>query len=265
MTHVQASLVGMTAAMMLVCAGVRADGQAAKPQPAPRSQQQGKPATKEQARADEHKLPAERGDVVDRIVAIVNGDLVLESDVEEEERFTRLYPFRITSGETLREQAINRLIDRALILQQEKGIVLQPVPDATVAKEETDLRNELPECVRRDCKSDAGWKKFLTDEGFTEEELHDRLRQRAQVLGFIEQRFRSGISITDEQIADFYKKTMLPQYAKEHVAAPPLEVLSSRIEEVLLQQQVSVLLDSWLKSLRESGSVRLLKQGEEAP
>ena len=233
--------------------------------PAAPPQEKGKPAIPEQARADEHKLPAERGDVVDRIVAIVNGDLVLESDVEEEERFTRLYPYRIASGNTLREQAINRLIDRALILQQEKGLVVPEATDAAVEKEERDLRTDLPECVRRDCKSDAGWKTFLTEQGFTEDELQSRLRQRSQVLTFIEQRFRSGIQITDTQIRDFYTGTMLPRYAKEHVPPPPLNVLSSRIEEVLLQQQVSRLLEEWLKTLRESGNVRVLKQGEDTP
>ena len=91
------------------------------------------------------------------------------------------------------------------------------------------------------------------------------MEQRAEVLRFIEQRFRSGIRITDKLIEDFYTQTMLPQYRKEHATPPSLEVLSPRIEELLLQQQVSNLLDQWLKSLRESGNVRILKDGEEMP
>lgn len=58
---------------------------------------------------------------------------------------------------------------------------------------------------------------------------------------------------------------MLPQYAAEKVAPPSLDTLSARIEQVLLQQQVSSLLDQWLKTLRDQGSVRILKDGEEAP
>ena len=38
-------------------------------------------AEKLQARADEHKLPTERGEIVDRIAATVNGELILRSDV----------------------------------------------------------------------------------------------------------------------------------------------------------------------------------------
>jgi len=41
--------------------------------------------------------------------------------------------------------------------------------------------------------------------------------------------------------------------------------VSDRIQEVLLAKKVSSLLDEWLKSLRDQGSVRILKPGEEAP
>jgi peptidyl-prolyl cis-trans isomerase SurA len=238
----------------------------ANPKVAPKSQAQGKPATPEQATADAHKLPVERGDVIDRIVAIVNGDLILESDVEEEERFTKLYPYSDSDQKgSLRDRAIRRLTDRALIQQQQAGFPQAPVTDADVDKEEADLRKDLPACVAANCKSEAGWKKFITDNGFTEEEIRERLRQRLSILRFIEQRFRSGVRISDAQISDYYNQTLLPEYAKRNVAAPPLDVVHDRIQEILLEQQVSSLLDQWLKALRDNGSVRTLKRGEEAP
>ena len=226
---------------------------------------QNKPAASPaiQRQADANKSPEERGEVVDRLVAIVNSDIVLESDVDEEERFTKLYPYGVTSGDTPRAQALTRLIDRDLILQQIRQIL--PVDKAQIDSDEADLRKELPACQRADCKSDTGWAKFLASAGFTEDELRARLEQRQEVLHFIEQRFRSGIRISDKQIEDFYTQTMLPQYRKEHATPPSLEVLSPRIEELLLQQQVSKLLDSWLKSLRETGNVRILKEGEDVP
>jgi hypothetical protein len=232
---------------------------------APKSTTEGKPATQEQAKADAHKLPAERGDVVDRIVAIVNGDLVLESDVEEEERFTKLYPDVTDHTKSLRDQAITRLIDRALIEQQQAGYAVTAVTDEQIDKDEADLRKDLPACAHADCKSDAGWKDFLTKAGFTEEELRGRLRQRAGVLRFIEQRFRNGVRINDKQIQDFYNNTMLPEYARQKATAPPLDSVRDRIEEVLLQQEVSTLLDQWLKTLRDSGHVRMMQKGVEAP
>ncbi len=218
-----------------------------------------------QAKADQHKLPAERGEIVDRIAATVNGELILQSDVEEEERFTRLSPYGDAEGQASNAQALTRLIDRTLILQQLASFPQTLVTDAEVSKEEADLRKDLPACAHTDCVSDKGWQNLMASDGFTEEELRDRLRQRAQVVRFIEQRFRSAVRITDKQISDFYTNTMLPQYAKQKAAAPPLDTVHDRIQEVLLQQQVSTMLDEWLKTLRDSGRVRIMKQGEEAP
>ena len=214
---------------------------AATAQQAPGPQIPGKSSEKVKATADEHKLPAERGEVVDRIAATVNGELILESDLDEEERFTRLYPYGVAEDKSPREQALTRLIDRTLILQQLASFPQGQVTDAEIAKEETDLRKDLPACANTDCTTDKGWQKFLASDGFTEDELHDRLRQRAQVLRFIEQRFRSAVRINDKQISDFYSNTMLPEYAKQHAAAPPLDSVHDRVQEVLLEQQVSSL------------------------
>jgi peptidyl-prolyl cis-trans isomerase SurA len=247
-------------ASLLACCVMTAAAQVA-----PKSQAEGKPATQEQARADAHKLPAERGDVVDRIVAIVNSDIVLESDVEEEQRFTRFYPYGDNQGKSLREQALARIIDRTLIVQQQKGFPQSPVSDDDVTAEENDLRKDLPGCGNDKCKTDAAWKAFLESYGFTEDELRARLLLRIQVLHFIETRFRSGIRISDHQISDYYNNTMLPEYAKTGKTPPPLDTVDDRIEELLLEEQVSVLLDQWLATLRESGRVRILQQGTEAP
>lgn len=210
--------------------------------------------------------PTPSGQSLDRIAAIVGKDIILESDVQEEMRYARLQPYRNrkTDG-TPRDQALERLIDRTLIEQQQEGYLQPEVQQAEIDKDEADMRKDIPACRRHDCTTDAGWQNFLAEYGLTEKELRARLKERIQLLRFIQQRFRNGIRISDEEIEQFYRQTMIPQYEKEHVSPPPLDRLHDRIEEVLLQQRVSELLSQWLKTLREDGSVRILKPGEEAP
>jgi peptidyl-prolyl cis-trans isomerase SurA len=86
-----------------------------------------------------------------------------------------------------------------------------------------------------------------------------------EVLRFIEERFRMGIRISQAEIDEYYKTSMLPAYQKENAPAPPEATIADRIQEILLQQQVDKLLDDWLATLRAQGSVRILKPGEEAP
>ena len=211
------------------------------------------------------QMPPVKGEERDRVVAIVNGDLILDSDVDEERRFEAFQPYR-TGPAFSRERTIERLINRDLILQQAK---LQggeeEITDADVDKEVAELRKNIPSCARYQCSTEAGWRKFLADNGFTEQVLHDRWKQRMQVLEFISDRFKQGIHIPDADIKNYYEKTLVPQFRNAGVEPPKLEAVSVRIQEVLLEQQVSNLLIDWLKSLRAQGQVVVLHPGEAAP
>ena len=204
------------------------------------------------------------GVLIDQVIGTVNGDLILESDIDEERRFESFEPFS-APGAFSRDKAIERLVDRSLILQQAK---LQP--DQAVTKDEAkeqlqSLRKDLPACKAYSCESDAGWNRFVHDHGFTMNELVERWQERMEILKFIEMRFRSGIEITPDQIKSYYEKTMLPEYAHANATPPKLGTISDRIQEVLLEQQVTALLADWLKSLKAEGSVRIMRPGEVQP
>ncbi len=201
------------------------------------------------------------GVVLDRAVAVVNGDMILESDIDEERRFEEIQPYRMLNDYT-RQKAIDRLIDRALILQQSELEPEDKVSDKELADQLQTLRRDIPGCKQVHCETEDGWKKYLGQYGFAEAEFAERWRKRMELLKFIEVRFRSGISISDTEVKDYYEKTMLPEYAKQKVTPPKLETIAKRIQEVLLQQQVSALLEDWLKTLRAQGNVRMVTEHE---
>ncbi len=213
------------------------------------------------------KMPKVNGEELDRVVAIVNDDLVLDSDVSEEERFEKLQPIGLSGAAATfdRNRAIERLIDRDLILQQAKQEPGLEVSDEDLDKQLAALKKELPGCKKMDCTTAAGWNRYLTENGFTPDAFRDRWRQRMQVLAFIEERFRTGVRIQQADIKKYYDTMMLPEYEKQHQTPPPLEKVSEPIQQVLLQQQVTALLSDWLKQLRAQGSVAVLHPGESAP
>jgi peptidyl-prolyl cis-trans isomerase SurA len=215
---------------------------------------------------DSSGKPAVKGEPItlDRVVAIVNNDLVLQSDVDDEERFAAFHPTSEPQPVS-RDKLIDRLIDRALIFQQMALQPSPPVTDAEVTAELSTLRKLIPKCAAYHCDTEAGWKKFVEDQEFTLEELTERWRQRIEVLRFIEERFRMGIRILPADVDQYYTKTIVPAYQEEKAPTPAETTIADRIEEILLQQRVDTLLDDWLAALRAQGSVRILKPGEEAP
>jgi hypothetical protein len=209
-------------------------------------------------------MPRVPGTQLDRVDAIVNDNLILDSDVNEELRLQAFDPYR-TQSELTPTRAIERLINRALILQQLKLQPLEQPADTEVNKEIDELRKDIPACNKYQCQTKAGWDRFLTDHGFTETSFFTRWKERMTVLSFIEDRFEVGVNIKPDQIQSYYEKTLLPEYQRQDAPVPKLEAISGQIREVLLQQQISNLLQDWLKSLRAQGSVVVLHPGEEAP
>jgi peptidyl-prolyl cis-trans isomerase SurA len=196
--------------------------------------------------------------VLDHVVAVINGSVILESDVREEMNYAVLQPFSINSARNTPQRALQRLIDRALILQQMKtgGDTVAPPTPEELQEQIHQLRGLIPQCVEYRCETEAGWQAFLSSRGLTEKEVEQHWAQRMLILSFIQSRFGSGVRITSAEIKNYYDKTLVPRL--NGVKPPPLANVSSRIEEILLQQRVSSLLLEWLQSLKSEGSVSIL-------
>ena len=197
--------------------------------------------------------------VLDRVVAVVNNQAILQSDLEDEMRLSILEPRFNSRGPETPQAALQRLISRTLIQQQirqEDAQAAEAGPEE-VAERLSELRHTLPACVHLKCSTDEGWTEFLTRYGLTQAEVEGYLLRRIEILRFIERRFRQGIQIDDTEVTAYYRDTLTPQYAKGE-AVPPLAQVAPRIEEILLQQKVSALFSDWLENLRKQGEVEVL-------
>jgi hypothetical protein len=163
-------------------------------------------------------------------------------------------------------RALEQLISRALIQQQirqEDEQAAEP-SQAEVDARLADIRKEVPACIHFNCATERGWSAFLVAHGLTPQRVESYLRYRVQILRFIEQRFRQGIRIAPEEIEAYYRETLLPQYAPGE-AIPPLDKVAPRIQEILLERQVNILFDDWLRNLRKQGDVEVLDPALETP
>jgi len=206
------------------------------------------------ARAGQSGTPVE----LDRVVAVVNNHAILASDLNDEMRVAILEP----DGDRRAakpEEALDRLISRTLIRQQiraEDEATLLPTGQEVEARI-SELRRQLPACVNENCATDEGWRAFLLAHGLTEDWVERYLRGRMEILRFIEVRFRQGIRIAPEQVEAYYRKTLLPQYPAGQ-PVPPLDKVAPRIEEILLQEQVTGMFGGWLDNLRKQGDIEVL-------
>jgi hypothetical protein len=197
--------------------------------------------------------------LLDRAVAVVNGQVILASDVREQQHFAVFQPLTAPGGDFTPMQAMQQIVNRTLLLEQMQEQELTPPPtDAEVNEEIAELRRHIPACAGQSCETEQGWQHFLSAQGTTEAELRTHWKERMEMLEFIRVRFRTGIRITKPEIETYYKQVLVPEFEARKLKAPPLAQLSERIEEVLLQQHVNVLLEDYLRSLKDTGSVLIL-------
>jgi hypothetical protein len=211
-------------------------------------------------------VPPVNAVVLDRVVAVVNNQAILASDVDDEVRLAVLDPGRVGLVVLTPKRALEQLISRALIQQQirqEDAQSAEPT-QAEVDARLAEIRKEVPACIHFNCATQQGWSAFLVAHWLTTQRVESYLRYRVEILRFIEQRFRQGIRIAPEEIEKYYRETLLPQYAPGE-AIPTLDKVAPRIEEILLERQVNVLFDDWLRNLRKQGDVEVLDPALETP
>jgi len=204
--------------------------------------------------------------VLDHVVAVVNSRAILASDVNEEMLLSVLEPRGADSATETLQGALQRIISRTLIRQQirdEDARSIVPTKEEVQARL-AELRKLLPVCARENCFTDVGWRTFLENHGLTQGHVESYLRGRIEILSFIEQRFKQGLSIPQQDIEAYYHNTLVPQYQTGQTV-PSLDEVAPRIEEILLQRQVNAMFSSWLDSLRKQGDVEVLDPALESP
>jgi len=199
---------------------------------------------------------SEAGQIVDRMVANVNGHAVLQSDWEEEVAFEAFSSARDPDSFTLAERnaALDRLIDRELLREQLRPS--QPAPAEQVAARVAELREQVPSEVceaHPDCATNEAWHARLQRYGLTQSALEKRLGDEIQLMKLVEDRLRPSIQIDQQAVETYYKDRLLPDMKRAGSRATPLPEVFGRIKDLLAEQKMNELLSAWLASLR-SGS-----------
>jgi hypothetical protein len=196
-------------------------------------------------------LPVKAGEIIDRIIAVVNNTPVMMSEWDEAWRCEALLAGRTPQSYTALEQQeiFNRLVDQELLRQQMRGFVLPAMPDADVTTRLHEVRTQL-------AASDAQWQAALSGAGITERELLYHLRRQMEIERFVDARFRAGIRIDDRSVLRYYREVFLPELHKAGAKDVPLDEVSAKIREILVQQQLAEQLTAWIQGLREQTEIR---------
>ncbi len=193
-------------------------------------------------------------DVIDRIIATVNGHVILQSDWDEalclEAMLTNRTLAQFTEDE--RRAVLDRLIDQELLREQMKSADFTHATDAEVTARVADARKQYPQAA-----SPESWQSLLAQYQLTEEALFAHVREQIDVMRLVDARLRPAVQIDSKSIEAYYRDQFVPKLKQAGASEVPLAEVSSKIRELLTQEKVSELLVSWLQTLRSEGQVHI--------
>jgi len=197
---------------------------------------------------------ASAGEVIDRIVATVNGRIILQSDLDEALSYEAVLNGRSLSQFTddERRSVLDRLIDQELLREQMKSADFRHASEAEVAARVVEARKQYPEAA-----ADEGWQTLLAKFRLTEKDLLARVEQQIDLLRLVDARLRPTIQIDSKTIEAYYREKFVPQLRQSGGSEIPLADVTAKIRELLTEQKMNELLVSWLQTLRSESEVRI--------
>ena len=195
-----------------------------------------------------------KADVIDRIVATVNGHIILQSDWNDALRYEALLngrnPNDFTDDE--RRAVLDRLIDQELLGEQMQSAFFAHATESEAAAQIADARKQYAEAA-----SDNGWHAVLTKFRLTENDVIVHVRQQIDLSRLVNAHLRPEVQIDSKTVETYYREKFVPQLKQSGSTEVALADVSGKIRELLVQQKINELLVSWLQTLRSESRVSI--------
>ena len=148
---------------------------------------------------------AAAAEMVDRIVAVVNGDIIVLSELRQISRnyLDRMSDqFKVAGGdEQLREaerRILDQLIDEKLVNQEADRLAI------TFSEREVDMA--VKDMQNRNKLNDAQFAAALAEEGLTMPKYREQLKSQMKKVRVIDQEIKSRIQVSKEEVDAYYEK-----------------------------------------------------------
>jgi len=184
-------------------------------------------------------------ETVDRIVAVVNEQVITLTDLRIVESFG-LYDeeFKEKSGD-LHPMILERLIDQKLVI--------------ALAGEETFVENEELDSFQGKIIEKLGndqARRKLDEFGLDWQDLRDYILEKTIYQKIISRKFGQRNIISLKEIEDYYQKSYVPSQREKGLEPKPMMELLDEIESRIIQEKIKTQISDWLKNLRKKADIQ---------
>jgi peptidyl-prolyl cis-trans isomerase SurA len=202
--------------------------------------------------------PAAAGQVTlrDRVLAVVDEDPVLASDVERAVRLGLEQPRPGEADERFRRRVLDALIDQRLQFHEIDRFNFEQVPVDEIQKRVADIRSRFPD--------EAAFQKALKEVGLDPKTLRQLVARQLLVLTYVDERLGARVFVGPDELNRYYREVLTPEMQKRGQQPPPLEDVREDIRETLKQQKMTQEMSKWTQDLRTKADIAIYSLAQQA-
>jgi len=201
----------------------------------------GSPSLTPTARAAQEAPPQ----VVDRIVAHIEDDIITQSEVRELAAYQELVDGHAESD----DRVLNELVEQWVVNNEATAAQFPPAAESEVSREVARIQGRFP--------SAQAYNERLAELGLTPEAVKRIVAREIYLARYLDYKFRPAVQVTDDDIMKYYKDQLVPALDAKHQTAPPLDEVSEQIRELLVQQGVSERAASWFDETKSRLKIQI--------
>ncbi len=183
-----------------------------------------------------------RADLIDRVLAVVGGDVITLTDVEAAIAFGFVQPGQAQDPTAA---ALSQLIDRQLMLGD---VTRYSAPEPDPAEIDRRMR-----AIRARFPTAADFDRALARTAMTEGRLRDMVRESIRIERYVDQRFAGAAQPTDEDVARYYRDHLAEFTRNGQVL--PFEAVEDQARRQETGRRRDALVADWIDRLRRQTEV----------
>ena len=187
-----------------------------------------------------------QGEVVDRILAIVNDEVITLTDVNIIQAFGLFEDLDESPDESSQTRILNRLINQKLVIQLASERIV-------VAVEE--LEASLSDVVQETDPSLA--ERALLQFGLDWDDLKSYLREKLLYQKIVSRRFSRAVTVSIEEIERYYEQVYVPSQRQKTLSPQPMIEVLGQIEGELQREKVKDQIQEWIENLKREANIQI--------
>jgi hypothetical protein len=188
-------------------------------------------------------------EIVDRIAARVENEIILLSDIRVLSRYQRFLDGKSETDAHI----LDRLIDQWMV-RTEADVSRFPHPS------EAEIDGTL-ERLRKSFTSAEQYEASKKQSGLSDSQVRGIVASQLYLSNYLDSRFRPAVQVDPQAIEDFYRNTIVPQAKAGGQEPPSLDAAHDPIQEALVQRGINEQSEKWLRESRTRLHIDILLEG----